>query len=62
MSQRKLKTSSDLEMEDTIAHYRDTRKNQVFCSLIEGDLDHHETEIDFGSGMKLSVTRVYRQE
>ena len=34
-------------------------------SLIEGDLDNHQTEIDFGSVMKnlmfdLSLTRVYR--
>ena len=34
-------------------------------NLIEGDLDNHQTEIDFGSVMKnwmfdLSLTRVYR--
>ena len=34
-------------------------------SLIEGDLDNHQTETDFGSVMKnltlaLSLTRVYR--
>ena len=40
--------------EDTIAHYQrhycDTLKNYVFIN--RGDLDHHETEIDFDSGMK----------
>ena len=37
------------------------------CSLIEGDLDHRETEINFGSGTKNltfepSLIRVYRQK
>ena len=49
---------SDLEMKIRLL---------IKCSLIKGDLDDHETEIDFGSGMKnltfeLSLTRVYRQK
>ena len=34
-------------------------------SLIKGDLDNHQTEIDFGSVMKnltFDLTRVYRQK
>ena len=37
------------QCEDTITRNRNTRKHgRTNCSLIEGDLDHHETEIDFG--------------
>ena len=63
---------SDLEMKIQlliIAIHRGTECGRTKCSflIIEGDLDYHETEIDFGSGMKsltfeLSQTRVYRQK
>ena len=67
MSQRKLKTyqiCSDLEIKIRLLII--TTHGRTKYSLIEGDLDNHQTEIDFGSVMKnltfdLSLTRrVYR--
>ena len=64
MSQRKLKTCSDLEIKIRLLIV--TIHGRTKYSLIEGDLDNHQTEIDFfGSVMKnltfdLSLTRVYR--
>ena len=62
MSQRKLKTY-DLEIKIRLLII--TINGKTKYSLIEGDLDNHQTEIDFGSLMKnlmfdLSLTRVYR--
>ena len=50
MSQRKLKTCSDLEIKIRLLII--TIHGRTKYSLIEGDLDNHQTEIDFGSVMK----------